>query len=362
VNSEAWPTPSEGASREPLPRVEDLPVADRGYDQASVKAAFDSFYRHAAQLDAALRTLEAVDSFHRQASALRADLRTLRATGWTQQPFPASPAYGYDTRAPREGVSPAVWRLLGEIVFLIAVSVFLGVAKQPWWVIVGVMGGAFLIVAIIEWAASRDRWAAPAPARVPAHPLVEAQPAREQSGEDDEPIGWAAYEEAQEPSNAMTMIGASHETPAVEEPPHEIGATPADDKAAHVPEPEPVVEAAAEGDGEAEHEAPQPEPVASVDEPADGAEPDRRRRWWRRREPLSDEAAPSQEDAPRHVRVLAADGDAGAAAVDPWEQGFDAGPAASDSPPAAEPEEETGEHETPVAAEADPSRRRFRRR
>src|SRR5262249_48743189 len=69
--TEAGPTPQQ-PSREPLPRVEDLPIAEQGYEQESVRAAFDSFYRHAAQLDAALRTLEAVDSFHRQAAALRA--------------------------------------------------------------------------------------------------------------------------------------------------------------------------------------------------------------------------------------------------------------------------------------------------
>ena len=53
MSEEAWPTPTGGSSREPLPRVEDLPVAEQGYEQESVKAAFDSFYRHAAQLDAA---------------------------------------------------------------------------------------------------------------------------------------------------------------------------------------------------------------------------------------------------------------------------------------------------------------------
>src|SRR5206468_6150367 len=84
MSDEAWPTPQQ-PSREPLPRIEDLPVAEQGYEQDSVRAAFDSFYRHAAQLDAALRTLEAVDSFHRQAAALRADLRVMRTGGWTQQ-------------------------------------------------------------------------------------------------------------------------------------------------------------------------------------------------------------------------------------------------------------------------------------
>src|SRR2546425_10617876 len=120
MEPEAWPTPQPHA-REALPRVEDLPMAEQGYEQESVKAAFDSFYRHAAQLDAALRTLEAVDSFHRQAAALRADLRTLRTAGWTQQPWTATPAYGYTSRAPREGISPTVWRIAGAAALLIGV-------------------------------------------------------------------------------------------------------------------------------------------------------------------------------------------------------------------------------------------------
>src|SRR5438445_7592153 len=116
MEHEAWPT-SQTPAREPLPRVEDLPVAEQGYEQESVKAAFDSFYRHAAQLDAALRTLEAVDSFHRQAAALRADLRTLRSAGWTQQPWGTAPMYGhgYSARGARERISPAVWRVAGEV-------------------------------------------------------------------------------------------------------------------------------------------------------------------------------------------------------------------------------------------------------
>src|SRR5207302_4100145 len=95
MSDEAWPTPQQ-PSREPLPRIEDLPIAEQGYEQESVRVAFDSFYRHAAQLDAALRTLEAVDSFHRHAASLRADLRTLRAAGWTQQSWGQPPSYGYE--------------------------------------------------------------------------------------------------------------------------------------------------------------------------------------------------------------------------------------------------------------------------
>src|SRR3989442_15504501 len=140
MEHEAWPTPQIPA-REPLPRVEDLPVAEQGYAQESVRAAFDSFYRHAAQLDAALRTLEAVDSFHRQAASLRADLRALRTAGWPQQSWTQPPSYGHDTRAPREGIPPAVWRIGGEVAFLGAVAVGLGVARLSWGTIVVAMAG-----------------------------------------------------------------------------------------------------------------------------------------------------------------------------------------------------------------------------
>lgn len=361
MTPEAWPTPSEGPSREPLPRVEDLPVAEQGYDQDSVKAAFDSFYRHAAQLDAALRTLEAVDSFHRQAAALRADLRTLRTAGWTQQPFAASPPFGYGARAPREGISPAVWRVLGEVIFLIAVSVLLGVAKLQWWVIVSVMAGAFLIIAAIEWAASRERWTVAAPGRPAEHPVVEAEPAARV--EESESSGWAAFEEAQEPSDAMTMIGGPQEpSQPVEEKAPEGGAPPA--------EPEPVVEAvAAEQNAEEEEEAAEPA-VAEADigpAPTDEeeAESTPRRRWWRRHAATDEAAAEPMQppDAPRHVRVIGPDEQPPGDVVDPWEQGFDTDTSIGAAETPAEPDEETDENEAAVAGESDSEpRRRFRRR
>src|SRR2546428_13239935 len=102
MEHEAWPTPQIPA-REPLPRVEDLPVAEQGYEQETVRAAFDSFYRHAAQVDAALRTLEAVDSFHRQAASLRTDLRALRTAGGAQQSWTQAPSDGYGLPAPGGG-------------------------------------------------------------------------------------------------------------------------------------------------------------------------------------------------------------------------------------------------------------------
>jgi hypothetical protein len=331
VSDEAWPTPTAGPSREPLPRVEDLPIAEQGYEPESVRAAFDSFYRHAAQLDAALRTLEAVDSFHRHAAALRADLRALRSAGWTQQSWSSGPqyGYGYSMRSPREGISPAVWRIAGEVAFLIAASVALGVSKVAWWVIVLVMAFAFLIVVAIEWLASRDRFAFARATAVPSHPVVEAEATPIAAEATDESSGWAAFEEAQEPSDAMTMIAPVTDdgAPTVEPVPEE--AEEAVEEIAD-PEPEPVVEAAA----------------------ADDAAP--RRRWFRRSERPAEESAEPEIEVPHHVRVLSPDEQA--VASDPWEQGLEE--AAAD-----EPEEETGEDFSAVAGEPEPSaRRRFRRR
>jgi len=330
MEHEAWPTPQTPA-REPLPRVEDLPVADQGYDQESVKVAFDSFYRHAAQLDAALRTLEAVDSFHRQAAALRSDLRTLRASGWTQQSWNQPPSYGYDARGPREGVPPVVWRVGGEVAFLVAAAVALGVAKLSWWVIALGMAAAFVLVCVIEWLAGREPASYPrAPAQPQVHPVVEA----ERAGETDEhdSLGWTAFEEAQEPSDAMTMIGAAQA--ADEAIP---GAAPGDE-----PEPEP--------------DEPELPPAAEADEADEGdaEQPPAPFRRWRRRgdEP---EVPDSRPEPPRHVRVLPANENREVA--DPWEQGFDA-PDTPEEPQEAAPEEQTQDR---LVAEGQ-TRRRFRRR
>src|SRR4051812_15036087 len=121
MSPDAWPAPDTPLA--PLPRIEDLPVAEQGYDRESVRLAFDSFYRHAAQLDASLRALEAVEVFRRDADALRNDLRALRALGlggggrlepdWT--------ARSYERR--RTEVPGVVLRLVAESALIIAVAV-----------------------------------------------------------------------------------------------------------------------------------------------------------------------------------------------------------------------------------------------
>jgi hypothetical protein len=205
MSSDAWPSPD--ASSAPLPRIEDLPLADQGYDQEAVRLAFDSFYRHAAQLDASLRALEAVEVFRRDADALRNDLRALRALGLGGgAPEPAWATRTYES--PRPEIPGVVLRLAAESALIVAVAVIAGVAKFSSAVIIALMAAAFLIVAVSEWLAGRARFAPPAVAFLPEEagepaPYVEAPaPVRGQQalerGEDTEP-------------DALTMIAGAAE-------------------------------------------------------------------------------------------------------------------------------------------------------
>ena len=164
MSSDAWP--SSDASPAPLPRIEDLPLADHGYDQEAVRLAFDSFYRHAAQLDASLRALEAVEVFRRDADALRNDLRALRALGVGGGAEPAWATRTYESprreiagrRAPPRGRVGADRRRRGDR--------RRREVPAP-TVIIMLMAGAFLIVALSEWLASRARFVPPTVAFLP---------------------------------------------------------------------------------------------------------------------------------------------------------------------------------------------------
>ena len=205
MSSDAWP--SSDAAPAPLPRIEDLPLVEQGYDQEAVRLAFDSFYRHAAQLDASLRALEAVEVFRRDADALRNDLRALRALGLVGGA--AEPAWTTRTyESARPEIPGVVLRLAAESALIVAVAVIAGVARFSSVVIVVLMAVAFLIVALSEWLAARARFVPPAiaflaPEAGEPAPYVEApapgwdQPALE-PGEDTEP-------------DALTMIAGADE-------------------------------------------------------------------------------------------------------------------------------------------------------
>ena len=204
MSSDAWPS-SDSSAPAPLPRIEELPLADQGYDQEAVRLAFDSFYRHAAQLDASLRALEAVEVFRRDADALRNDIRALRALGlgggapdqWTVRTY----------EPPRRDVPVVVFRLAAETALIVAVAVVAGVAKFRSEVIVLLMAAAFLIVALSEWLAARARFVPPAVAFLAAEEEGEPAPYVEAPAP-----GWPADQQALEPGedtepDALTMIG-----------------------------------------------------------------------------------------------------------------------------------------------------------
>jgi hypothetical protein len=252
--TEDWPSPQHPDDRRPLPRVEDLPRGE-GFEEQAVSDAFDAFYRHLAQLDATLRSLEAVDAFSRQASDLRADLRSIRVAGWS--PYPR----GYPVAAPEPlgaGLPESLPRIALEVLFLIVVTVVVAVSNLPTWQIVAVMGAAFLLTALAELIAGREREPVARPT-VAAEPLpvldepisASAPVVAARDDEEAEAVGWAAFAEPSGPE-ALTVMGAvTFDEPEVEaaaaEPEPEVVAL-------EEPEPEPEPEAVAEPEPEAEAE------------------------------------------------------------------------------------------------------------
>ena len=214
MSPDAWPSPDTPPAA--LPRLEDLPISGGGYDQEAVRVAFDSFYRHAAQLDASLRALEAVEAFRRDADALRNDLRALHALGIGAAPAePAWATTSYDRARPE--VPGVVLRLAAEAALIVAVAVIAGVAHFRSAAIVALMAAAFVIVAVSEWLASRARFVPPAVAFLP--PLEpEGEPApyiEAPAPELDQAWGAPALEPAEdtEPDSALTIIEARSDEP-----------------------------------------------------------------------------------------------------------------------------------------------------
>jgi hypothetical protein len=330
--SQDWPS-APHHKPEPLPRIDDLPVAWEGYDRAWVEQAFDTFYRHIAQLDSTLRALEAVEVFREQAADLRADLRSMRAAGWS--PYPRG--YPVATRTTAISSLPgSVPRIALEVAFLVVVSVIVAVASFSALEVVAVILIALALTFLIEFMAARDRSAglpftsaepagAPVPAPVAAPPPPKPEPVVEGAG-------WAAFSEPSG-TEALTIMGTlagdEEREPAVEA--HAPAPEPVPE-----PVPAPVVEAAAPpapsvADEDTEHGEPPPEPVAepqadigdTLSIPADRRVKLRRKR---REQPTAAPPAPAQ---PKRVRVLPA---SNSEPSDPhgktdeypaWERGFD---------------------------------------
>ena len=155
-----------------------------------------------------------------------------------------------------------------EAGFLILLAVLAGIADLRWQTIVLVMGIAWVLIALLEWAFWREG------SRLPPVPR-----------------GYASWAPA---------------APPVLPPPREDETRVI--HAGDLPEPEPELEPEPEPEPEAEPEhepEPEPEPVADAEpgtepEPGEPESTPKRPWWWRRREPEAEpESAP-----PSHVRVL----------------------------------------------------------
>lgn len=140
-----------------LPRLEDLPAAADGYEREAVQVAFETFYRHAAQLDASLRALEAVEAFRRDAEALRNDLRAWRALGLSfGQPDVSRSLPIYDDGRPR--IPGFVLRLGAEAGLIVGVATLAALAHMRGFLIVSAMAVVLIVVMSAEWLAARARF------------------------------------------------------------------------------------------------------------------------------------------------------------------------------------------------------------
>ena len=322
--SQDWPSPPQHPDRLPLPRAEDLPVVPEGYDPARVEEAFDAFYRHLAQLDSTLKTLESVEVFSRQASELRADLRSIRAAGWSPYPrgYPVAPtpSLGFDIPA-------VVPRIALEVVFLIVAAVIVAVANFKALEIVVVMLVAFAITALVEWFASRERRPTESTFAHVGEPVVletgtNAEEPPVPTPERAEGAGWAAFAEPSGPE-ALTVMGALSEDD--DEPAQVAEAAVADAPLLA------VAESNLESEADPKQVAETTEEFSGLSEPEleDQVHEGSRRRWgWRRKAGEEAGRAPEPEEqrapkAPKHVRVLPPPEPVLERDLDPWERGFD---------------------------------------
>jgi hypothetical protein len=317
--AEGW-TPDESGSR--LPRLEDLPVVQEGYDQGAVAAAFDAFYRHAAQLDATLGVLESVDTFRKEAGELRADIRALRASAWGPLPGRQTWAAGYAVRASAEGrggfldVAP---RIAVEAAFIILVAVGAAVADLSTTTVVLVVVAAWLVVGLAEVLASLTRQGPPVMLR-PAPEPAEPQPAvaHTPSAPATPSMPVIVQPAAAEPALDPWEIEAPLEPePVAEEPEPEPGAEePEPEPVAEEPEPGPVAEepqpepVAEEPEAEPEPVPEEPEAEEPKAEEPEAVEPgaeepaEPRRHFWRRRDEASEEAPAAAEPTPVLTNAL----------------------------------------------------------
>jgi hypothetical protein len=207
-----------------LPQADELPHADEGYDPARVEEAFAAFADR-------VRELESV------ASELRAELKAVRAertapARYEDEDWPVDSNTEL-VRSPDWVVAvpppfarhPAVPRLVVEGAFLLVVAVLAGLADLSAAWIVLVMGVAWALVALTEWAAAAKRacWRLDAIAPPAA---VGAEQAADSTGPWDMPVVEATVVESGPDPESKTIV-AKLPVEAEEAPPEAPAEEPA---------------------------------------------------------------------------------------------------------------------------------------
>lgn len=190
-----------------LPQADELPHTEEGYDPARVEEAFAAFADR-------VRELESV------ASELRAELKAIRAErtaparyedeDWPAERGLANTGLGRSPDwvaavPPPFARRPALPRLVVEGLFLLLVAVLAGLADLSAAWIVLVMGVAWALVALTEWAAAakRSRWRLEEIAP-PAD--VASKPAADTTGPWDMPVVEATVVESGPDPESKTII------------------------------------------------------------------------------------------------------------------------------------------------------------
>lgn len=201
-----------------LPRTDDLPRPDDGFDPARVEEAFASFAERvhelesvAAELRAELRELRA----ERRPAERRPPER--RAVLYDDEDWPVDAASRGVGREPSPdwvaSVPPplgrpfAVPRVALEGAFLLAVALLAGLADlEAAWIVL-VMTAAWALVALSEWAAAakRARWRLD---EIAPSVAAETDPASESTGPWSMPVVEATAVETADGSESRTVIAA----------------------------------------------------------------------------------------------------------------------------------------------------------
>lgn len=149
-----------------LPRTEEPPHPEEGYDAARVEEAFASFTDRVRELESVAGELRAeLRSLRAERAVPRAPLTRWDGEEWPLEPGPSVAGFGpspdWVSAVPAPIVRPlTIPRIALEGVFLLLVALFAGLADlSATWIVI-VMAAAWALVAVSEWAAAakRARW------------------------------------------------------------------------------------------------------------------------------------------------------------------------------------------------------------